>query len=290
MDNINNLISNNIDLSGLEKFAVIIGYNPSKTARSPILWNAAFKANNLNYAMLPLDVEAKNLIKVLENLKDNPNFIGGSITIPYKSEVAKILKQNLTDEAKAIGAINCIYKDEKNQLVGTNTDGEASLVAFKNKFGDIKNKKILILGTGGAGKAVITYFSHEKKTDKLYISSRKKNIEIVDNLKNVVHIDWDKRVDFLNEVDVLINCTSLGFDNYLELSPLNKENLSLLKKSCIVYDIIYNPLKTNLLKYSESLGLKIINGLEMNLLQASIAFNYAVKLNNDIAEKAMRKV
>ena len=105
----------------------------------------------------------QNLIKVLENLKDNPNFIGGSITIPYKSEVAKILKQNLTDEAKAIGAINCIYKDEKNQLVGTNTDGEASLVAFKNKFGDIKNKKILILGTGGAGKAVITYFSHEKK-------------------------------------------------------------------------------------------------------------------------------
>ena len=81
----------------------------------------------------------------------------------------------------------------------------------------------------------------------MYISSRK-NIEIVDNLKNVVHIDWDKRVDFLNEVDVLINCTSLGFDNYLELSPINKENLSLLKKSCIVYDIIYNSLKNQSVK------------------------------------------
>ena len=143
MDNIfSKFINNKINIQRLEKFAVIIGENPSKTARSPLLWNAAFRANKLNYSMVPLDVSKKNLVNVLNALKKNKDFIGGSVTVPYKIDIAKWLKDNLTIEAKNIGAVNCLYKNKDEVLKGTNTDGEASLISFKKKFGEINNKNI----------------------------------------------------------------------------------------------------------------------------------------------------
>lgn len=292
MDEISKFIENKFEIDGLEKFAVIIGLNPSKTARSPNLWNAAFKANNLSFSMIPLDVEKRNLVKVLEILSNSNKFIGGSVTIPYKSDVAHILGDNLTKEAKNIGAINCIFKDGKNIIMGTNTDGEASLTSFKKKFGDIKNKNILLLGLGGAGKAVLNYFLRELVEGKMYISSFNENkYEFYKNYKNINFVNWNEKDKIIDKLDVVINCTSLGFDSKIEKTPLNIEELGKLKKTCIVYDIIYNPKKTKLLKLSEELGLKTLNGLEMNLLQAVIAFNYVVKLNNtNITEQSMKGI
>ncbi len=292
MDDINKLIDNKFEIIGLEKFAVIIGLNPSKTARSPILWNAAFKANNLNFSMIPIDVKKKNLDMVLEILNKSNKFIGGSVTIPYKSDVANILGENLTEEAKNIGAINCIFKNEKNVIMGTNTDGEASLISYKKNFGDINNKSILLLGLGGAGKAVLNYFLKEITQGKMYVSTvSESKYKFYENFKNINFIKWNEKSEILDKIDILINCTSLGFDNNIEKSPLKIEELSKLKKTTIVYDIIYNPKKTKLLKLSEELGLKTLNGLQMNFLQAVIAFNYAVKLNNnDVTEQAMKGI
>ena len=292
MDDINRLIDNKFEIIGLEKFAVIIGLNPSKTARSPILWNAAFKANNLNFSMIPIDVKKKNLDMVLEILNKSNKFIGGSVTIPYKSDVANILGENLTEEAKNIGAINCIFKNEKNVIMGTNTDGEASLISYKKNFGDINNKSILLLGLGGAGKAVLNYFLKEITQGKMYVSTvNESKYKFYENFKNINFIKWNEKSEILDKIDILINCTSLGFDNNIEKSPLKIEELSKLKKTTIVYDIIYNPKKTKLLKLSEELGLKTLNGLQMNFLQAVIAFNYAVKLNNnDVTEQAMKGI
>ena len=292
MDEINKLILNKFKIDGLEKFAVIIGFNPSKTARSPVLWNAAFKANNLNFSMIPIDVEKKNLNKVLKILSDSNKFIGGSVTIPYKNDVAYILGDNLTKEAKNIGAINCMFKNEKKIVIGTNTDGEASLISFKKNFGEIKNKNILLLGLGGAGKAVMNYFLRELADGKMYVSTRNENkYKFYKNYQNINFIKWNEKEKILNEIDIIINCTSLGFDSNIEKTPFNLDDLRKLKKECIVYDIIYNPKKTKLLKLSEKLGLKTLNGLQMNLLQAVIAFNYAVKLSNsNITEQAMKGI
>ena len=232
MDDINRLIDNKFEIIGLEKFAVIIGLNPSKTARSPILWNAAFKANNLNFSMIPIDVKKKNLDMVLEILNKSNKFIGGSVTIPYKSDVANILGENLTEEAKNIGAINCIFKNEKNVIMGTNTDGEASLISYKKNFGDINNKSILLLGLGGAGKAVLNYFLKEITQGKMYVSTfNESKYKFYENFKNINFIKWIKKSEILDKIDILINCTSLGFDNNIEKSPLKIEELSKLKKN-----------------------------------------------------------
>ena len=169
------LINNKIKIENLEKFAVIVGKNPSVNARSPILWNAAFRANNLNYSMVPIDVDLENLEMVLNFLQENKKCIGGAITAPYKTNVWNWLGENVNDEAKNIKAVNCIFRDRKGIFRGTNTDGEASLVAFKSKFGGLKNKKIMIMGSGGAGKAVITYFTKELNNFNIYLTSRSKS-------------------------------------------------------------------------------------------------------------------
>lgn len=286
-------INNKVEIEKLDRFAVIIGKNPSQNARSPLLWNSAFQANNLNYSMVPVDVDLKNLEIVLNSLQEDEKCIGGAVTIPYKSDVLNWLGENVSDESKNIQAINCIYRSKKGIFRGTNTDGEASLVAFKNKFGEVKDKKVMIMGCGGAGKAVITYFDKEFKIPNLYVTSRNKsNFTFKNKLNNITWIDWQKKTSILKEIDLLINCTSMGFDKQADVSPIQNEDISLLKKQSIVYDIIYNPEKTPLLNLAEKKGLKIINGSEMNLLQAVLAFKYVV--NNDDKymnpEKAMREM
>ena len=290
MDELKKLILNEFDGSSLDKFAVIIGSNPSKTARSPLLWNSAFKAHGLNMRMLPMDIEKKNLEKVIDVLSNSKKFIGGSVTIPFKNDLSNILKKNLTQEAKKIGAINCIFRDKMNELKGTNTDGEASIVAFKKKFGDINGKKILLMGLGGAGKAVLNYFLKDLKKGKIYLTTlNKSKFKNINDTSKIEFIDWENKNKILTEIDIVINCTSLGFDTKLDETPLNKNELNFLKKTSIVYDIIYNPIETKLLKISKELSLNTLNGLEMNLLQASIAFNYVVKTNNqNITENAMK--
>ena len=128
------IINNKVSLNNLDKFAAIIGSQPSKGARSPILWNSAFKAHGLNYLMIPLDVEKNNLFRLLDNLNYDKNFIGGAITTPHKISVAEWLGNKITKESEKIGAVNCLYRNEKGELTGTNTDGEAATISFEKKY------------------------------------------------------------------------------------------------------------------------------------------------------------
>lgn len=263
----------NIKLSTNEKFVVIIGKSPSKGARSPKLWNNAYKELDKKIKMFPLDVSQNNLKKLINHLKKNKNFLGGSVTVPYKQKIFEILKNNSSQEAKKIGAINCIYR-VKNSLKVTNTDGEGSVEGFKKNFKNIKIKKILILGCGGAGKAVSTYFSSLKSTKELVILSRKSKDK---NFSKKIKAKWlnRKKINFVdNDFDLIINCTTLGFEKKINKTPLSKKYLSLFKNKPIIYDIIYNPVETKLIKIAKSLNLKCVNGLNMNLYQAALAFNY----------------
>ena len=290
IENLYKLIDNKINLSKNEKFTAIIGKNPSKTARSPVLWNKAFENFNLDLKMISLDVKKENLKDLFNLLKNNKEFIGGSITIPYKSDLTTLLEGNISEEANKIGSINSLFRKDNNKLYGTNTDGEASLAAFKKKYGEIENKKIMILGCGGAGKAVSAFFSKEIKKGDLYLTSKnKKNKAYSEKLENTTWVDWDKKQEFLNNMDIIINCSSLGFDTQIHISPIKEEFYKHLKSSVIFYDIIYNPPKTKFLEFAENNNFKTLNGSEMNILQAAISFNYVVEKNIDEIKEAMIK-
>ena len=280
------LIRNQVTIDHLDKYAAIIGESPSKGARSPKLWNAVFKDCDLNCKMVPLDVNNKDIINTLNTLNKDDRFLGGAIAVPYKEVTANWLGNNLTPEAKKIGAVNCLYRDSNCELKGTNTDGEASLVTFNNSFGSLQSKSIMILGAGGAGKAVASYFANTANST-IIISRSKESKKYAEKI-NARWSNWSQINNHINTVDVIVNCTTVGFGDQEMESPLSKEQISNLKKSAIVFDIIYQPLKTKLLEIAENSGIAILNGLEMNLEQAVLAYHYAIK--SDINLNEIRKI
>jgi len=267
----NKIIENNI----IKKYSLIIGESPSKGARSPVLWNAAYEKHKIQAKMYPADVSKKNIKKLIVALRSDKNFSAAVITNPYKEIVYKLLKKNSSNLAKKIKSVNCIYK--KNSLFYiTNTDSEASFLAIKKKINLKKKNSILILGFGGAGKAVALAFNQFLRNKKIYVATRKKT---KNKTKEIIFINWKKINNIIKNITICINCTTVGFGKKILESPLSLDQIKKLNKKTIVYDIIYNPRVSTFLKNSKINKLKTINGIRMNLLQAALAFNLANNLS-----------
>ena len=278
MQDLANLVENNIPRFK-NQYATIIGLNPSKGARSPLLWNAAFDEFGVSMKMHPLDVERKNVENLLRFLEKDELFRGSAVAAPYKIVLAEGLKGNLTPQAKSIGAINCIFRDQDGKLKGTNTDGEAALKCIINNIGSIHDKNIMILGSGGVAKAVCGYISsNNSQESNLYLVSRSENINKLqkEQLRITELLSFNNFQEYLCKTDILINCTTVGWNDQINESPLNLKELSLLSKNAFVYDVIYQPIKTKLLNLAASQDIKVENGLEMNLEQAILAFKYVM--------------
>ena len=306
------LIENNINLGINQKFVSIIGSNPSKGARSPALWNKAFSNLKINLKMFPLDVEDKNIGRLIKSLKKNENFYASAVTIPHKEKIIKFLDE-IDQSALEIGSVNLIVK-EGNKLKGYNTDSLGFLFTLNKINKKIKN--LLIIGCGGAGKACIIAAKNKYLKANIYLFNRNiskltkfyKRIKI--NKKNIKIIKNYKKLQNLKKLDLIINTTQLGFDleispiksNFRYFSPISKseikfeklktvesisnsisnnliETLAFLKinSNAIIFDIIYKPSKTILMKMGEKIGMKSINGLEMNYMQAVEAFKIVNK-------------
>tara|TARA_B100000989_G_C19531636_1_gene470331 strand:+ start:4094 stop:5065 length:972 start_codon:yes stop_codon:yes gene_type:complete len=307
-----NIIKNRINLRKDQKFVSIIGLNPSKGARSPLLWNKAFFKLKMKTKMFPLDVNNKNLGTIVNFLKLNNNFLASSITLPYKEKIIKYLDE-VDQTAQEIGSVNLIVK-EKNRLKGYNTDSLGFLYSLNKIKKKIKN--ILIIGCGGAGKSCIISTKNRFPTANIFLFNRdlnklkkfykriktnKKNIKIV---KNFIFLNK------LKKLDLIVNTTSIGFDLLLPPNNLNLKYFSPISQSEIkfnnldssekainkiidnlletfvflkanskayIFDIIYNPLQTTIMKIGENVGMKTINGLEMNFMQAVEAFKIVNK-------------
>ena len=293
----NNLLDNSYTYPKNKIFASIIGEHPSQGARSPKLWDAAFLSHKIDCKMLPMDVSLLNLKNLLEVLEKDTNFIGGSITTPYKELVAQWLTaERMTSEANSIGAVNCLFRNDNGRLYGTNTDGEAALFSFKSNYGDVSGKKILLLGPGGAGKAVTAFFANAvKPKGKLFLAGRLNHVEgnnLAKKLNAFKWIQWEEIDELLSKIDILINCTSLGFGKAINMSPIHSNQITKFHSQCIIFDIIYQPKLTELLKASQKRGLQILNGSEMNLEQAIIAYGYTAPEpnGNSSTKNAMKEI
>lgn len=322
--NFTNIVKNKIILKNNQKFAAIIGVEPSKGARSPVLWNKAFSKFKINMKMFPLDVKSENLGRLIKSLKENDYFCAAAVTVPYKERVIKYLDE-IDQSALEIGSVNLIVK-KKNKLKGYNTDSlGCSFVLHKIKK-IIKN--ILIIGCGGAGRACIISTKNKYPKANIYLFNRHLNKlnkfykRIKVNKKKIKIIKKYSIFTKLKKLDLIINTTSLGSDleissiksNLKYFSPISQseikfnkletaenvtktivdnlfDTLAFLKanSNAIVFDIIYKPSKTIIIKIAEKIGLKSINGLEMNFVQAVEAFrivNQKVKIKEII--KAMK--
>ncbi len=302
MNTITELISNTLpDLAEMPQFAAILGESPSKGARSPLLWNAAFKALDIECEMLPMDVSRENLTPLLEALDQDSRFIGAAVAVPHKEAIARWLAtqsgERLSPEALAIGAVNALYRNSEGVLCATNTDGEGALRSLTEKYSELAGANVLLIGPGGAGKAVAAFVRRALgRNGQLLISARQPEQirDFADKLDAFV-TPWPPSQDILSKVDIVINCTVIGSKstvslasqtlNLLDYTPLtaldesnstkSTELLKELPATGLVFDIIYDPSPSKLLTLAADVGLETLDGLMMNLEQAVLAFQYA---------------
>lgn len=263
-----------MDINIDTKLVGLLGY-PLGQSLSSLMQNKAFEIYNLNKIYIPIEVISENLETIVNGIK-RMNFDGFNITKPHKIEIIKYLDE-IDDNAKCIGAVNTVtIKD--GILKGYNTDGIGFLKSFIENTGEkIDGKNIIILGSGGAARAIsMTLALNNAK--KIFICNRtyekavNLSTEINKHTRNcsiaipMVYEEIEKAVKMS---DVLINSTSIGMYPNIDISPLDK---SLLKKNLIVCDIVYNPRKTKLIRDAEETGCKTVIGLFMLLYQGVEAF------------------
>ncbi len=218
---------------------------------SPKLHRIILDIIKKNGQYLILEREEDEIESTIKNCK-NEGYKGLNITIPYKAHIIKYLDK-LSYEACSIGAVNTV-KFTDNEVIGFNTD----LEGFKESI--IRNNipwsgiKVLILGTGGASKAVSAFFELNKE-NKIYFASQSK-------IKDDV-LSYDMLKD-LSNMDIIVNCTPCGMFPHIEEMPVTKD---ILKKFKYAVDLIYNPKDTLFLRCANKLGLKCLNGLDMLIYQ-----------------------
>ena len=272
---LNNIIDNEISETNLDFYSVIVGTKPSMGARSPKLWNKVYKHEGKKVKMVPLDVREEKLEQLFYYLMEDKHCLGGAVAVPYKEKIFNLLKDSVREEIKAIGAVNCFYRPSSgtinDEFIGTNTDGEAALEPISKQLTENENLTIGLLGFGGAGKAILAFLQRDfKKKHKIFMFNRSP-AKVKDTLYSYSLNDLGA---FIPNFDLLINATSVGHVESINVTPVATKLLEKAKKTMVVYDIIYDPIKTTLLRNSEELGLKTINGLRMNLVQAVLAYGY----------------
>ncbi|MDG1707864.1 MAG: shikimate dehydrogenase [Emcibacteraceae bacterium] len=250
--------------------AGVIG-DPISQSVSPILHGYWIEKYKINGEYKAFHVTAENLANFLNGLKEG-GISGLNLTVPHK-EQALSLVEKVDDRARKIGAVNTIYFDQEGKTVGSNTDGIGFLAHLKqttNKW-SAQNGPVVVLGAGGAARAVLVTLLDEG-VPEIRLSNRTKGR--ADNLSNEINdprlkvIDWDDREQALDGVALLVNVTTLGMQGQRELD-LSLNNLS---EHATVYDIVYNPLETTLLKNARVNGNECIDGLGMLLHQAAPGF------------------
>jgi shikimate dehydrogenase len=262
----------------------LIGY-PVKHSLSPVMHNAAFRALKINaeYRLFQVPIEKLRDFFLFDNpVKDtNGEFIyrqdmgGFNVTLPHKESVLKYLHW-LSPEVKFAQACNTIVIKEKNSLEGWNTDGIGFYQHLNNDLNfDISGCKVIIIGAGGAAKAISDQLArHKAKEIAIHDIVKEKSSKLASRLKTEFPQCITTSLDVLDYLDVkntdlLINATPIGMK---ESDPL-VINPQVLHSRLLVYDLIYNPAETKLIKEAKNRGAKVSNGLGMLLYQGVKSFN-----------------
>lgn len=245
----------------MEKYA-LIGY-PLGHSLSAIMHNYGFKKLNIMANYAPLELLPNELKYLRQYFKD---LSGANVTIPYKEAIIPFLDV-LDESAQTIGAVNTIVK-RQNQLIGYNTDGYGFLQGLRAAQQlDKIHSKILVLGAGGAAKAVVATLINEGATD---ITIANRHMARQQNFASYpIKFYSFHDIDSLNEYDLIIQTTPLGMMNHSQDYPIDLTSIS---SNACCYDLVYNPLVTPFLKQVQLQGATTINGLPMLIFQGAKAF------------------
>ncbi len=255
------------------QFCGVIG-NPVEHSLSPAIHNAAFRKLSLNFVYLAWKVDV--IGDAIKGLRALGNFRGASVTIPHKVSAVPFL-DDLEPTARHIGAINTIVA-VRGRLIGYNTDATGSVRALKEGGVTLEGRRIVILGSGGAARAIAFALAAESGADKLTVLGvdDRERSTLASDLRSKTNVAIEDA--FLDdrtlgrtvpEAQVLIHCTPIGMSPKTDATCVPA---SLLHRGLAVMDIVYTPRETKLLADARCAGCRTIPGLEMFLNQAVAQF------------------
>jgi shikimate dehydrogenase len=259
-------------ISGKTQVCGVIG-DPIEHTLSPTMHNAAFNHLKLDFVFLAFRVKAAQLENAMRGMR-GLGIRGLNVTMPHKNAVIKYLDE-VDPTVKFLGSANTILNDN-GRLLGFNTDGVGALKAMRENGVNLDGKKLLLLGAGGAAKAIA--FSLAKEVGELVILNRvsEKAKELAEALSQV----YGKKVvgealspsviqKSLQDAHIVINATSVGMHPHVSQSLVAPQWLN---PDLTVMDIVYNPVETKLAKHAKAAGAHVISGVEMLLYQGAASF------------------
>lgn len=271
------------------KLGAIIGTDIGHS-KSPAMMNAAYEKLGLDAYYYPMNIKEEDFGDVIRGIS-KMNYMGLTITIPYKLEVMKYLDE-IDRTAEIIGAVNTI-KITEGKMKGFNTDGEGFVRGLEvDKGVNVAESTFVVVGAGGVSRAIMTVLASRKAAaddagrepgipaceKKIYLANRtmKRAEELCDKLNKLVcdccvPVPLDETLaQYIDKADVLVNATNVGMPPQQDMTPVDA---AMLHSGMLVADVIYNPRKTKLLEAAESMGCDIVNGQSLLLHQGKMAFN-----------------
>ncbi|MBC7261319.1 MAG: shikimate dehydrogenase [Chloroflexi bacterium] len=274
----------------------LIGW-PIEHSVSPAMHNAAFHALGLPWHYTLLPPPPQQIKETLTKLREE-GYRGANVTVPHKQAVMPYLDK-VTDTALAIGAVNTIVVQGR-QLIGDNTDGDGFLAALQEVGFVPANSRALILGAGGAARAVVYALAQNGCAVTVYNRTVARAAKLAQHMECIgvrAPVNWMPMQATLANLDLtcfdlLVNATSVGMWPQVDASPWPKTLP--LPSHWIVFDLVYNPPQTALLAHAQSSGARTIGGLGMLVRQGALAFALwtgvfpPIEVMSAAAEKALQ--
>lgn len=241
----------------------VIGHPISHSA-SPVMHNAVFRTLDIDAIYLPFDVKPEDLRDAIFGARAL-GFKGLNVTIPHKEEVTKYVK--LRGLAKKIGAVNTV---DVPKLEGYNTDATGALRTLESYNVDYEGKVVLIVGAGGVARA-ISFALIEKSTLIITNRTESRGLKLVEDLRNYgdcMFYPYERLEELKGKFDILINCTPLGMKGFESKLPVPES----IVENVVVFDTVYNPIETPLIRLAKKRNCKVVYGLDMLVYQGAEAF------------------
>ena len=282
-------MKNVVSISPRTRLCAVIG-NPVEHSLSPAIHNAAFAALGLDFVYVAFRVEDAG--RALAGMRALEGFRGLSVTIPHKTEIMNHVDE-IPEVDRRIGSINTVIHDG-GRLRGLGTDGPGALKALIAASVDVEEKKVLMLGAGGASRAIA--FTLAMKARPASIEILDLDGTVLDRLASDLARDTNTAIEAsladdislaaaMERADLVVNCTPVGMHPRTDASPVPAD---LLRKGQAVFDVVYTPLETKLLREARERGLQTVSGVEMFIYQAVLQFEEFT--GSDAPEEVMRRV
>ncbi|MEH7547766.1 MULTISPECIES: shikimate dehydrogenase [Bacillaceae] len=253
----------------MKKLFGVLG-NPIGHSMSPVMHNDLFSLYNIDAEYLPFLVQEDELRDAVNGLRAL-GAGGFNVTVPHKSSIIPFLDE-VDELAASIGAVNTVVNKD-GKLIGYNTDGLGFLKGLDDYLNKIEGQKILVIGAGGAARAIYFTLAKEKPM-QIDIANRtlEKAVQLIEECPYSISsraLTLKDASSELGEYDLIIQTTMIGMEPNITEQPIT---LEYLREDSVVCEIIYNPLETRILREAKSIGATVQNGIDMFVYQGALAF------------------